>query len=495
MPRPRLLHKLLYAGVVVLCIVSCWNARLLYTVKDDKEPTKHAQFIKQVINQRDTLFDTIGILKQKCSGDHGRRRGSGRNSSDGSVWIWTKPSEVDLRKSLVLGYRKDETGFLTIGIPTVQRESEHYLTQTLDSLIENSTPEEQAEVTLLVFLADFEEEKRNVLKNLLMDRYLNYLESGYIQVIQAPQGFYPPLDNLKLLYGDSKERVYWRSKQCVDFAFMFFYADSLSEYYIQIEDDVVTTAGYISAIQEYVQLKSSTDWITLEFSVLGFIGKLFHAYDLDRLAQFIMFFYQEQPVDLLYRYFTSINGQKEMHQRLPSIFQHKGKQSSLKDKESHLEDNFFDLYKRQYIDSDNPPAKVYSDMKQFSMYLGPQLSYSIEPGYFWAVSPQEGQSVVVVFNDPTVLSRIAVATGSDKHPADILEVAALELSSALLQSGNEGTLPECSSYVEIGQFVKGSIDVNVQDKFTETVACLRIHVLVSQVQWGVIREIAVWTHH
>ena len=53
----------------------------------------------------------------------------------------------------------------------------------------------------------------------------------------------------------------------------------------------------------------------------------------------------------------------------------------------------------------------------------------------------------------------------------------------------------CSDYVEVGRFLKGEVDVNVQEKFTEAVACLRIHVLKSQVQWAVIREIAVWLPH
>lgn len=249
-----------------------------------------------------------------------------------------------------------------------------------------------------------------------------------------------------------------------------------------------------AAIQQFVQLKSNIDWVTLEFSVLGFIGKLFHAYDLDRLAQFVMFFYQDQPVDFLYRYFNSVNGQQETYLRVPSLFQHKGKQSSLKEKEMDMEDNFFEPDQRKYTDSDNPPGKVYSDMKPFSMYL-PQLSYSPEPGFFWAGSPKEGQSLVLVFNLPTLLSRVAIATGSDKHPADMLEEAAVELSSKVLHKGSEGSLPECSDYVEVGRFLKGEIDVNVQEQFTKAVACLRIYVVKPQVQWAVIREIAVWMPH
>eukprot|EP00057_Strongylocentrotus_purpuratus_P000613 XP_001179571.2 PREDICTED: alpha-1,3-mannosyl-glycoprotein 4-beta-N-acetylglucosaminyltransferase C-like [Strongylocentrotus purpuratus] len=225
-----------------------------------------------------------------------------QHPSHGKAQLWTRPNENELEKALVLGSKRNLSNYLTIGIPTVHRETKRYLPQTLDSLISKSSPEERSSVILLIFLADFEEEKRSILKNMIKDKYLPYLESGFIQVIQAPSSFYPPLENLKSNFNDPEIQVRWRSKQCVDFAFMFFYGSSLSEYYLQIEDDVYTVKGYISAIRTYVQENSNIKWVSLEFSNMGFIGKLFHAYDMDRLAQFTMFFYQDQPVDWLYRY-------------------------------------------------------------------------------------------------------------------------------------------------------------------------------------------------
>nr|XP_054772864.1 alpha-1,3-mannosyl-glycoprotein 4-beta-N-acetylglucosaminyltransferase C-like [Lytechinus pictus] len=223
-------------------------------------------------------------------------------------------------------------GFLTIGIPTVQRETAHYLTQTIDSLIDKSSPEERSDVIILIFLADFEEEKRSKLKVLIKEKYSSHLEAGFIQVIQAPMSFYPSLENLKSNYGDSKTRVYWRSKQCVDFAFMFFYGSSLSEYYLQIEDDVYTVNGYLAAVRDFIKDKSNVQWASLEFSTLGFIGKLFHAYDLDRLATLILVFYQDMPVDWIFLHFKDLNAQQKNHVRRPSIFQHRGFNSSLKEK-------------------------------------------------------------------------------------------------------------------------------------------------------------------
>ena len=42
----------------------------------------------------------------------------------------------------------------------------------------------------------------------------------------------------------------------------------------QLEDDVVTKPGYLSTIKNFATHQVSTEWILLEFSTLGFIGKL-----------------------------------------------------------------------------------------------------------------------------------------------------------------------------------------------------------------------------
>ena len=38
-------------------------------------------------------------------------------------------------------------------------------------------------------------------------RFQAYLESGLLEVISPPADFYPDMDNLKLTFGDTKERV------------------------------------------------------------------------------------------------------------------------------------------------------------------------------------------------------------------------------------------------------------------------------------------------
>ena len=41
----------------------------------------------------------------------------------------------------------------------------------------------------------------------------------------------------------------------------------------QLEDDVVSKPGFFSVMKTYADQQTSEDWILLEFSALGFIGK------------------------------------------------------------------------------------------------------------------------------------------------------------------------------------------------------------------------------
>jgi hypothetical protein len=50
-------------------------------------------------------------------------------------------------------------------------------------------------------------------------------------------------------------------------------------------------------------------WFSLEFSSLGFLGKLLRNNDLQDFANFLLMFYWEQPGDLLFGYMKKIKTQ------------------------------------------------------------------------------------------------------------------------------------------------------------------------------------------
>jgi alpha-1,3-mannosylglycoprotein beta-1,4-N-acetylglucosaminyltransferase C len=79
---------------------------------------------------------------------------------------------------------------------------------------------------------------------------------------------------------------------------------------MQMEDDIFTMPGYLDVIMEFIAEQKS-DWTCLEFSELGFIGKVYHSKYLERLAQIVLLFYEEQPVDYTFLYFNILNLQTQ----------------------------------------------------------------------------------------------------------------------------------------------------------------------------------------
>jgi len=53
------------------------------------------------------------------------------------------------------------------------------------------------------------------------------------------------------------------------------YAQSRCLYYVQLEDDILTTSLYVTKMLQFALEKESskTDWFILDFCELGFIGK------------------------------------------------------------------------------------------------------------------------------------------------------------------------------------------------------------------------------
>ena len=75
----------------------------------------------------------------------------------------------------------------------------------------------------------------------------------------------------KQTYGQDLPYVQWRAKQNFDYAYLMRYSASLSNYYVQLEDDVITAPAYVTSMRQYIDDQKDA-WTCLEFSELGFIG-------------------------------------------------------------------------------------------------------------------------------------------------------------------------------------------------------------------------------
>ena len=373
---------------------------------------------------------------------------------------------------------------LVFGIPTVQR-GEDYLFHTLTSLLDPDGNPERRETLFIVFVAEIM--NFTYCQKIIDDvesRFDKELNNGVLEVICPNPTSYPPLGHLPQTLSDPEDRINWRAKQVVDFSFLMWYAASKGEYYIQLEDDVIGAKGYIQHIQGYVDSNSEVPWLFINFSVLGFIGKLFRTQDLAPFIHYILLFYYRQPVDWLlgsyqkdmycyhsqpdYECQTAISSSSPLF--VPSLFQHIGTTSSLKGKIQELIDPGFD----NFIANSNPPAYLSSVMRAHESNLISKVY--LQQGYFWAMDVQLFDFIMISLLEPQELLSIQVVTGGEAGRNDILVSGQVEYCSV-----------EDQDFYFMCIFVNGR--ANCEFPESTLIASIRILVTQAQTQWLIISEL------
>ncbi|XP_064617613.1 alpha-1,6-mannosyl-glycoprotein 4-beta-N-acetylglucosaminyltransferase-like [Liolophura sinensis] len=401
-----------------------------------------------------------------------------------------RTSDTDMFKhALVAGKRRPTRGFLTLGIPTVKRPKDaSYLKATIEDLLRNANEEEKRELTLVIFLADFDKAARDEIKADIINKFNSHIEDGLIQVIEAPRMFYPSLDNLpKTAYKHSPTKVRWISKQNYDYAFLMLYSKDLSEYYLQLEDDLSTIPNYITEIRKFIQRYQKSQWTCLEFSALGFIAKLYRSRDLYKLAKMMMLFFYEQPNDVTYLIFNQLMQQPHRIVRKPTIFKHMGLHSSLPEKLEQRVDPLF-LQDNNGNRTNkvktvlNPPAKVSTNLR---IYEDHRLEHCYgKKGPLWTFGPRKGATISIVFNQPQRLLSVTVLSGPDDHPDDFLQ-------NAVLRIGQKFSVT-CTDIYAVQIFKFGQADLELDKEAQDIPAsCIQIQTLAGQNNWLMISDISV----
>ncbi|XP_062397538.1 alpha-1,3-mannosyl-glycoprotein 4-beta-N-acetylglucosaminyltransferase C-like isoform X2 [Sardina pilchardus] len=407
------------------------------------------------------------------------------NWSSGYKWASFVPNTImpfNVTLDLLAGTPPPIQKYLTVGLSSVKRKKENYLMDTLNSIFSHSSKEELSEMVVVVLLADFDLAWVEETSQKIASEFRVHLNQGELLVIHASQELYPPLTGLKRNFNDAADRVTYRSKQNVDYSFLVHFSANLSQYFIMVEDDVFCAKGFLSAIRKHVLNMGSTRWATLEFSKLGYIGKLYHSEDLPLLARFLLLFYQEMPCDFLLSHFRTLLMQDKVIRMRPSLFQHMGKFSSFLGTYNRLKDDEF-----AEEPADNPSAEVLTNIEPYKD-KGPVNAYNQGSDFFWGLSPKQGDYFMVMFNKPVLLSRISIETGSENK--DILLNAVVEVGGAIEKSHKTSSCSDLHSLgsLHAGQFEMRDIDQTVKS----TVLCLIIRVTEKQNDWVKIKNILVW---
>ena len=388
-------------------------------------------------------------------------------------------------------------GFLTIGISSIARpHGDNYLVRTIEGLINHTSDEERREIFVVIFLADFDEAAKSTSLMELSSRFRKYIYQSFIRVIFAPNEFYPELSNIKTKFHDNPQRIFWRSKQNVDFAFLMCYCHGLSQYYLHLEDDVLPSPSFYPKLRDFIS-SVKTPWPILDACFMGHLAKLYHANELENLATFFYLMYDEMPVDWLIAFWRKIKYDGPYYQAFifppASLFQHIGSHSSFAENKgrdtSASREIYFDQYDIKYKGL-NPSATISSQMT--SSYGHPQDAYNRGYGYFWTKVVKKSDFITVRFTPAVCIRKVFVDTGSYIAPDDFLQSAVLQASfnNKNEQQANANGTETCTVFETIGNFLQGKVEVTLNENKNTT--CLRVLVTESQTNWVFFREIDVW---
>ncbi|XP_060053317.1 alpha-1,3-mannosyl-glycoprotein 4-beta-N-acetylglucosaminyltransferase B isoform X2 [Erinaceus europaeus] len=440
---------------------------------------------------------------------------------------------------------------VVMGIPSVRREVHSYLTDTLHSLISELSPQEKEDSVIVVLIAETDPQYTSMVTENIKAMFHSEIHSGLLEVISPSPHFYPDFSRLRESFGDPKERVRWRTKQNLDYCFLMMYAQSKGIYYVQLEDDIVAKPNYLSTMKNFALQQPSEDWMILEFSQLGFIGKMFKSLDLSLIVEFILMFYRDKPIDWLLDHILWVkvcNPEKDAKHcdrqkanlRIrfkPSLFQHVGTHSSLAGKIQKLKDKDFgkQALRKEHV---NPPAEVSTSLKTYQHFTL-EKAY-LREDFFWAFTPTAGDFIRFRFFQPLRLERFLICqvgllvmaallrlcsacplcvcqhphspgssgvsacrfffrSGNIEHPEDKLFNTSVEVlpfdnpqsDKDTLQEGRTATLRYPRSpdgYLQIGSFYKGVAEGEVDPAFGPLEA-LRLSIQTDSPVWVILSEI------
>ncbi|XP_056637146.1 alpha-1,3-mannosyl-glycoprotein 4-beta-N-acetylglucosaminyltransferase B [Diorhabda sublineata] len=414
------------------------------------------------------------------------------------------PHLLDNPNSLKLSYlmSKNREGVsLVLGIPTVKREKYSYLMDTLQNLIDGLSEDEANDTMIVILVAETAMEYILQIAKEVEIKFPLQIESGLIEIIAPSAGYYPSFDKLRITLGDSPERVKWRSKQNLDYAFLMAYCQTKGTFYVQLEDDILAKPSYMTIMKKFAIEKTANKqpWIVLDFCQLGFIGKLFKTAELPWLIQFFHMFFNDKPVDWLLDYLITTkicNWEKNdnckadkakvwIHYK-PSLFQHIGMHSSLKGKVQKLKDKQFGKV-ALFFPHNNPSAEVTSGIKHYKQYTL-KRAYLGET-FFWGLLPQPGDQLVFKLTTPTALKRFYFRSGNAEHPTDKFYNTTVEVKPLQPIVNTNMSNVTLDGFLIVGKFDSAGIATGTLDVSIGKIESIRLNVHSESDNWAILSEI------
>eukprot|EP00076_Gallus_gallus_P040747 XP_025006285.1 alpha-1,3-mannosyl-glycoprotein 4-beta-N-acetylglucosaminyltransferase-like protein MGAT4D isoform X2 [Gallus gallus] len=362
--------------------------------------------------------------------------------------------------NIVIGQQRTGVS-LVMGIPTVKREKQSYLMSTLQSLLYGLSEKQKNDCVIIIFVAELPQRGP----------------------VWSPRDYFSSCFLLSRSF-QSEENIWGFRGQS------------------KLEDDIIAKPDYIQSIENFAA-EQSQEWMVLEFSQLGFIGKLFKTEDLPLIVEFFVMFYKDKPIDWLLDHLfwvkvcnpekNAAHCEKEKARlrirAKPSLFQHMGLHSSLSGKIQNLKDKDFGrsvLHKAH----NNPPAKLHTSLRIYQQYTLENVYEG--KGYFWATAPMAGDYISFTFLKPLKVEKYYFRSGNMDYPGDILYDTTVEVLPAdeAVRKGLVNYTATKDGYLKIGAFengiAEGSIDLSVGE-----ILAIRLLVNSDSPVWAILSEVLI----
>lgn len=351
-----------------------------------------------------------------------------------------------------------------VGISSALPSDGNSLLYTLISLFQAVSKTEQKDLRVLVHLAYSERSK---------------LRDAIIQI----SGFFGPqilAGQLLLLHtpatsssGAHKTEMDQETyaRQNMDYAFLVTVATGLSDYFLLLDDHATCAPSFVTHLHWKVRSLQSQSWVFLEFSNLGFLGKLFRSHDLPRLAHFLLLFNKDKPLDQLLLHFQTLQARRPPVICTPFLFYRQGSSPDSA------------LLQRGSLELKKPPVRIVTDMKALYAHFSWEVYTS--GVFFWTYNVSARNHLTIILNQPANLTRVQVLTGTVLEGKHILEKGQVELGRS-----PQGTPPRCTRFSLLGHLKAGQMEVQrLLGRQGLDVSCVRLVVKAPQLGELLIRHI------
>lgn len=242
-----------------------------------------------------------------------------------------------------------------IGISSGHRPGNHnYIQPTLQNLSCGLQSSQEPYPRVLVFNAEVPATKHKALMAMQGDPVWHDLQQKGL-LVRFGKEMHPELvaanasGGLPPSFGDSPERIWWRSKEALDTAATIeaaLQADTTASYYIHFQDDIRVAAGFLDKLRSYLaglpQHQRSQDFISMYSSgdygrtkpyinagtPVGMVAFCIPRKLATGLARHIREKFYTKPVDWLMEDYRVLQNSNE-HVIVPNLVQHQGGQSTL----------------------------------------------------------------------------------------------------------------------------------------------------------------------